>query len=76
MIFVATLLWSSKSQDQKGIAVCPYCNSVTGFDEDDLEGRNEIPRCLKGRKVIIGYRGFLKCANPDCQKNFEAECKS
>ena len=73
---MTTLLWSSKNDNPKGVAVCPYCRSVTGFDKDDFEERNEIPRCLKGRKVIIGYRGLIKCANPDCKKQFEADCKS
>ena len=72
---MATLLWSSKDQSFKGVAVCPYCHSVTGFDHDDLENPKLIPKTVRGRRVGNALRGQLICANPDCQKQFEAECK-
>ena len=78
MIFLTTLLWSSdqKPKKVKDVAVCPFCKSVTGFNYTDLEHRVDIPRCIKGRKAVIGHRGVLTCANSNCKRKFKVECKS
>ena len=72
---MAVLLWSSKKDNPRGVAVCPYCHSVTGFEVEDLDNPKKITKYRGGIRVEAGFRGLLKCTNQDCQKQFEAECK-